>query len=255
MRLYSNIPRTWQDFEREIAKYLDECGYKVEVEKTLMTVRGSIEVDVYVETGDPLFESFICECKFWDTPVTKEKVLAFRSVVQDVGSPFGILLSKSGFQSGAIEAAMKSNVMLLTFDEFITRIADRWLESKFDKLSKKSAILSIYSDPLDIPYDEIKETMKSEYIETTSKFLPVYLTARSISTSDFSRQGVEFYPNQNSNLYLIEKFNSITDYVSFLDSEIAKAIIEYERILDGVKIDEYKIEALDSYAKIARFIK
>jgi hypothetical protein len=53
---------------------------------------------------------WIVECKHWVRSVTKLHVLALREIVADVGADRGILLSESGFQSGALEAATLTNV-------------------------------------------------------------------------------------------------------------------------------------------------
>jgi hypothetical protein len=55
---------------------------------------------------------WIVECKAWKRAVPKERVLALRSVVQDIGADRGLLMAESGYQSGALEAAANANVML-----------------------------------------------------------------------------------------------------------------------------------------------
>ena len=49
--------------------------------------------------------TWIVECKYWQTPVNKLHVLALREIVTDTGADRGILLSESGFQVDAKEAA------------------------------------------------------------------------------------------------------------------------------------------------------
>lgn len=41
-----NEPETWQQLQEEVARILRECGFAVEVERTLTTVRGAVEIDV-----------------------------------------------------------------------------------------------------------------------------------------------------------------------------------------------------------------
>lgn len=59
----------------------------------------------------------VVEAKCWKSNVPKEKVLALRSIVDEVGADKGFLISANGFQAGAIEAALKTNIQLVTFDE------------------------------------------------------------------------------------------------------------------------------------------
>jgi hypothetical protein len=56
--------------------------------------------------------TWLVECKFWRTPVGKLHVLGLRQIVLDLGADRGILLSESGFQAGATEAAALTNVQL-----------------------------------------------------------------------------------------------------------------------------------------------
>ena len=114
MIFINDPPKTWVDLQNYVCRLLNEAGYKATSPCDIETVRGSVEVDVLVESPDELVKKIICECKFWNTPVPKEKVHAFRTVVGDTGASLGLLISKTGFQSGAIEAANLSNVSLLS---------------------------------------------------------------------------------------------------------------------------------------------
>jgi hypothetical protein len=53
-----------------------------------------------------------CQCKDWNSAIPKEKVLALKSVVEDVGVDRSVLISTAGFQRG-LELASKKSV-----DEF-----------------------------------------------------------------------------------------------------------------------------------------
>ncbi|MDR8351008.1 restriction endonuclease, partial [Acinetobacter baumannii] len=59
----------------------------------------------------------LVECKHWKNPVSKLHVLALREIVTEIGADRGILLSESGFQSGAIEAANLTNVHITSLAE------------------------------------------------------------------------------------------------------------------------------------------
>jgi hypothetical protein len=60
---------------------------------------------------------WLVECKRWKTRISKLHVLALREIVADVGADRGILLSETGFQSGAIEAANLTNVQVTSLAE------------------------------------------------------------------------------------------------------------------------------------------
>lgn len=146
MFLTSEIPTSWIDLQDRVCKYLVQAGCHAETAKTIDTVRGKVEVDVYATAEDEMLKQFICECKYWDSAVPKEKIHAFRTVVQDSGSMFGIFISKSGYQSGAIEAASCSNVLLKDWNSFIDMISLKWYKNRLRKLTKIAGPLSIYTD-------------------------------------------------------------------------------------------------------------
>lgn len=118
MKFTNRIPKTWQDLQNYATEYLTVAGYKATTPYELNTARGTVEVDIYIEAPYELVKSIVCECKYWNTPVTKEKIHAFRTVVHDCGAELGIMISKNGYQSGAIEASKFSNIRLETWEIF-----------------------------------------------------------------------------------------------------------------------------------------
>ncbi len=61
----------------------------------------------------------------------KTVVHAFRTVVTDDGANIGFMISRSGFQKGAYEAAEKSNVHLVDWYEFQALFLERWKEGRY----------------------------------------------------------------------------------------------------------------------------
>jgi hypothetical protein len=60
---------------------------------------------------------WICECKYWEASIPKEKVLTLYEVIKDLGADRGFLFSESGFQSGAIRCSKNTNITLTSLDE------------------------------------------------------------------------------------------------------------------------------------------
>lgn len=150
MKINESPPTSWKDLQEQVARILRECGLKADVERELKTARGTVCVDVYAidETQMPP-PVCLCECKYWSTPVTKEKVHAFRTVVADFGASWGFLISRGGFQSGAYEAAEYSNIKLLTWEEFENAWMNRWIEKYLrPTLFVAHEPLSDYTEPL-----------------------------------------------------------------------------------------------------------
>lgn len=76
----------------------------------------SHQIDVTVEfiELDTRFLVLI-ECKFWSRPVTVEEVLVLAERVTDVAAQKGIIVAKSGFQSGAITFARARGIALFQY--------------------------------------------------------------------------------------------------------------------------------------------
>ena len=48
MKITNEIPKDWRHLQDLVCKYLNQAGYSAEVAKTINTVRGKVEVDVFV---------------------------------------------------------------------------------------------------------------------------------------------------------------------------------------------------------------
>lgn len=86
-------PTNWKELQELAAYYFNYSGYEAITPYNIQTVRGEVEVDVFVKTKNELNEIILCECKFWNTSIPQEKVHAFRTVVQDSGASLGIIIS------------------------------------------------------------------------------------------------------------------------------------------------------------------
>lgn len=110
----SDPPENWKEMEKSVAQILSASGMDAEIQKTINLARGAVTVDVYAQPKKSLYGPIICECKYWNTAVPQEKVFAFSRVVGDSGASLGLLISRFGFQEGAINAARYSNIKLLS---------------------------------------------------------------------------------------------------------------------------------------------
>lgn len=79
----------------------------------------------------------------------RREVHAFRTVVNDFGANWGLIISKRGFQRGAYEAAEHTNLCLLNWREFQAMFAERWYrEYMVKKLPKATEPLVDYTEPI-----------------------------------------------------------------------------------------------------------
>lgn len=103
----------WKEYQEAAASYFRELGLEAETDVTIQGVRTSHDIDVLVKSHHAGFDiTWVVECKHWKEKVSKLHVLGLREIVTEVGADRGILLSESGFQSGAIEASNLTNVRL-----------------------------------------------------------------------------------------------------------------------------------------------
>ncbi len=109
--------KAWKQYQEDTADYFRSMGLDAETDVTVKGVRTSHDIDVLVTSHFHGFEiKWIVECKLWQKPVNKLHVLGLREIVADIGADRGILLSESGFQSGAIEAANMTNIQVTSLE-------------------------------------------------------------------------------------------------------------------------------------------
>jgi len=110
----------WKDYQETAAAFFRTLGLQAETDVRLQGVRTSHDIDVVVNSVHVGFQfTWLVECKHWKTPISKLHVLGLRQIVQDLGADRGILLSESGFQAGATEAAALTNVQLTSYAALI----------------------------------------------------------------------------------------------------------------------------------------
>jgi hypothetical protein len=92
------------------------------VEARVRGVRATHDIDVWVQFRMfGLDHKWAVECKYWKRPISKEKVVALREIVDDIGADKGIMVAESGFQPGAVSATTKTNIWLTTLEELRSR--------------------------------------------------------------------------------------------------------------------------------------
>jgi len=103
----------WRQYQEQTADFFRSLGCQADVEARVPGARAEHKVDVWVRFRKfGLEANWVVECKYWNSRVTKEKVLVLRSVVEDVGADRGLLISVAGFQTGAVRASERTNITL-----------------------------------------------------------------------------------------------------------------------------------------------
>ncbi|MGQ4620033.1 restriction endonuclease [Nocardia sp. R7R-8] len=143
----------WKNYEDETAEFYRSLGLDTRTGEQLVGSRGTHKIDVTVrglKAGIRFL--WIVECKHWRRRVSKEKVAALSAIAQDVGADRGILLSESGFQSGAPRMAQNSNITLTSLSELRLDTESERREYQTSTVRKRCEILqtevdAIWSNP------------------------------------------------------------------------------------------------------------
>ena len=95
------------------------CNFKITHNVRIPVEDGTYQIDVYaVFTAMGVEFKVLCECKQYSSPVGRDKVAILNDKLKSVGAHKGILLSTSGFQSGAIQYAKVHGIALIRVDDY-----------------------------------------------------------------------------------------------------------------------------------------
>ena len=110
----------WRVYQEATAEVFRRLGCNAQVDFRVTGARATHDVDVYATfLRSGILCTWVIECKLWKTRVPKEKVLALKSLIDDLGADRGIIVSEAGFQPGAQDAARGTNITLVTsLDDF-----------------------------------------------------------------------------------------------------------------------------------------
>jgi Restriction endonuclease len=145
--IFIDKPRDWKDLESKVCQILAECGCQTERSKHIVLPRGEVNIDVYaLDTVREPNLIMVCECKHWRKRVSQTVVHAFRTLLVETGAHVGFLISSAGFQAGAVKAAKKTNVELVTWEAFQERFYDRWFKAMRIELAAVADEVFEYSD-------------------------------------------------------------------------------------------------------------
>lgn len=230
MIMTNRIPANWRELQELTAYYFNYSGYDAITPCKIETVRGNVEVDVYVRAEKELGENIICECKFWDTPIPQEKIHAFRTVINDSGASLGIIISKVGFQKGAYSSANNSNIKLLTWEEFLELLFEKWFKFRQKRLLEIVQPLAVYTDFMDVPTEEFNEEQTKQYKDSLDKYSPIYIIAYYIEEESIRKYNEIFN----------ERITSYEELFDNIEERARQAILFYKEFFSDFEIPDYK---------------
>lgn len=236
-KVLNKFPDDWKDLQVKTSQILSDIGFTCEVEKDIETVRGKVNVDVFGinESSQPK-QVLIAECKYWSTNIPKSVVHSFRTVIGDSGANFGLIVSREGFQEGAIEAANNSNLLLFSWNEFLEYFKLQWLKSMIDANHKISLPLIHFTDSMGDFYDE-----EFDKLDSNKKDLFFDLKRQYSKFSIFGHK--DYYLNyRNGDIEYLDQaieerkermpieVNSYSDYFYFVRDYCLKGLYEFDNL-------------------------
>jgi len=248
----SAVPGSWQELEKTVTRILAECGMKAETEVEVATVRGKVVVDVYALDREQVPPAtYISECKRWGSRISKGVVHGFRTVVQDFGANWGILISSKGFQSGAYEAAMNSNIKLVTWAEFQQLFAERWYRNT-GAARVRTALdpLLEYTEPINSRIfrkaDALPESARKEFIHLREEYrdfgnglLPLWIGIPGFTSGPMTpKLPLRAVLDKRQELRpripdAVLDAHSLRDFISAVEKEAAAAIKRFDKVFGG----------------------
>jgi hypothetical protein len=111
----------WRTYQKIVAGLHADEETRVETEYEYpIPGSGTKEIDVVVwEESDYYDYTLLIECKFHDNPLSQSVVDSVNGYFQPSDADKAVIVSKSGFQSGAIERAEGTGVELLTLRQLV----------------------------------------------------------------------------------------------------------------------------------------
>lgn len=237
------LPKDWKDLQNKVAEILTEAGYKTEIGKDIKTVRGIVNIDVFsVDESQSPNIIYLCECKYWERPLPKTIVHSFRTVVSDYGANFGIIISKKGFQKGALEAAKYTNIELVDWFDFQDMFIEKWLPAIIQNIYEEYKALTDYADPLISPslikkLNQFGKDKVEKFYKLHRKYAIIGVQLVSLRFERFFqiKQKLEsplilHIPIGKQNKFKQETFDSLRDYINCLISYCKMGLEEFNRL-------------------------
>src|SRR5690606_32051420 len=194
--------------QSRVYRILNEVGIAAEIEKSIETPRGKVEIDVYgVDESSVEKIKYIIECKNWTNAVPQAVVHSFTTVLHETGGHIGILISKEGFQEGALSYIQHTNIVALTYAEFQERYFKQWY-SKYFCVKVLSAVdcLLQYVEPINSRrsrfLSQLDAVKKSEYEVLCNQYQIFTMVMAMLSIDKFASS------QETTAIFDIEEFKS-----------------------------------------------
>jgi restriction system protein len=235
-----SVVPAWRDYQEEVAAFFRALGLEATTNETIEGARTKHDVDVLVRSRQlGLDVLWLVECKAWRNPVSKDKVFVLRTIVDDVGADRGLMMAERGYQSGALEAARLTNIVLtsladlretarydlaeIQLESLLRRISAcrnrYWAIGKYDRID-----FGLRPDTLTRGYsgDTVITAVQAAVIYAMTRGFPLIYERTTAANSIYAGGDLKADPSDP------RAINTPWDLFAVLDSEVA----ELEQLLD-----------------------
>lgn len=177
----------WKDLQNKVCLLFNQIGLKAETEKIIETPRGEVEVDVFAIDPNSVDKiSYLVECKNWNSPVNQSVIHSFTTVMNETGCNIGYIISKKGFQTGAIKYVRNTNIRLFTFEDIQSHYYQLWMMNYFaPQIERMNERCNYYCEPCnslrDREVDKLDPQKKEIFFQLYNKYAQFVLTLEMIS--------------------------------------------------------------------------
>jgi hypothetical protein len=241
MQLILSEPVDWRDLQNKVSLLLSQSGFETEIEKKVSTPRGNVEIDVFaIDPGSIDKITYVVECKNWNAPVNQSVIHAFTTVMNETGSNIGYIVSKTGFQEGAVRYTQHTNIKLFSFLELQNHYYKSWMINYFaPQLENYVERCNLYVEPCncarDIVLADLNEADKNIYKSLVDKYGSFIVTLEMMAVS----------------INYLMKVKSEVDYISINWTKFFEECEKIELHFKGLPLSELLIQLRNVLNSIA----
>lgn len=241
MDIYSPIV-DWKDLQNKVCLLLNQIGLIAECEKKIATPRGEVEVDVYAIDPNSIDKiSYVIECKNWNNSINQSIIHSFITIMNETGCNIGYIVSKIGFQSGAINYTRNTNIKLFTFEELQKHYFKIWMKKYF---SRRLDILmekcNYYYEPINCARDRAvsilsldkKEKYKLLRQQYERFILEIEILSYKLRSTNFTYDDIHNFLLKCKSLGLVFSSIYLYDIQKHLEKLINNIVSEFDQLFN-----------------------
>ncbi|TXN38143.1 restriction endonuclease [Flagellimonas hymeniacidonis] len=200
-------PKDWQDLQNKVNLILNDIGLNSNKEVELKTPRGTVEIDVYAIDPKSIDKiKYIIECKNWNKKVPQTVIHSFTTIMNETGGNIGYIISKKGFQKGALEYSNSTNIRLFSYVEFQEHYLMLWYEKSFAKsIYEVSSDLISYTEPINSRRFKYQEKLTEKRAEKFNILLDKYSNFAMMLILIGSNSYESIFSKEKNTFFSIEK--------------------------------------------------